>query len=186
MAKTIIGIDLGTTNSCVSYRAPDGTRKIIDINGHRTMPSVVLIDGDDIVLFTYLHCLAVCRANSTPRKFIVRVSNSISTFFGSIDKTSLLKSPNSSLLFWLWFSSLESLLSDVLPPDFFVALGLQLLDNAVMHCFCRYVKGFVSSPLSGTSVASNTNNDNATELHTTGMYSGIVISSNALALIFFT
>lgn len=48
---TIIGIDLGTTNSCVSFRDKDGTVKIIENKeGSRTTPSIVSYTDDGQVL----------------------------------------------------------------------------------------------------------------------------------------
>ena len=53
MAKEIIlGIDLGTTNSVVSYLQPDGKVKVIpNPEGHNTTPSVVAFkaSGEEIV-----------------------------------------------------------------------------------------------------------------------------------------
>ncbi|MFA6942821.1 MAG: Hsp70 family protein, partial [Bacilli bacterium] len=53
MAKEIIlGIDLGTTNSVVSYMQADGSVKVIpNPEGHNTTPSVVAFksNGEEIV-----------------------------------------------------------------------------------------------------------------------------------------
>ncbi len=49
MAK-IIGIDLGTTNSCVSYMLGDKSEVIANAEGKRTTPSVVYIKGDELLV----------------------------------------------------------------------------------------------------------------------------------------
>ena len=49
MAK-IIGIDLGTTNSCVAVMEGDTARVIENSEGDRTTPSVVAFTSDDEVL----------------------------------------------------------------------------------------------------------------------------------------
>jgi molecular chaperone DnaK len=49
MAK-IIGIDLGTTNSCVAIMEGDKPRVIENSEGHRTTPSIVAFTNDDEVL----------------------------------------------------------------------------------------------------------------------------------------
>ncbi|CDZ77683.1 Heat shock protein 70 [Legionella massiliensis] len=49
MAK-IIGIDLGTTNSCVAVMEGDKPRVIENSEGHRTTPSIVAYTNDDEVL----------------------------------------------------------------------------------------------------------------------------------------
>lgn len=49
MAK-IIGIDLGTTNSCVAVMEGDKPRVIENSEGHRTTPSIVAFTNDDEVL----------------------------------------------------------------------------------------------------------------------------------------
>ena len=46
----IIGIDLGTTNSCVSVMDGDRTRVIENAEGDRTTPSVVAFTDDKGVL----------------------------------------------------------------------------------------------------------------------------------------
>ncbi|GAB4301343.1 MAG: molecular chaperone DnaK [Myxococcota bacterium] len=43
MSDIIVGIDLGTTNSCVSVSAPDGIKVIPNKNGYTITPSVVAI-----------------------------------------------------------------------------------------------------------------------------------------------
>ena len=47
MSEKIIGIDLGTTNSCVAYAESDGTFKVIPNSlGANTTPSVIAFDND--------------------------------------------------------------------------------------------------------------------------------------------
>ena len=46
----IIGIDLGTTNSCVAVMEGDTARVIENSEGDRTTPSVVAFTSDDEVL----------------------------------------------------------------------------------------------------------------------------------------
>lgn len=46
----VIGIDLGTTNSCVSYMMGDKPEVIANSDGGRTTPSIVYIKGDDMLV----------------------------------------------------------------------------------------------------------------------------------------
>ena len=46
----VIGIDLGTTNSCVALMDGDKARVVENIEGDRTTPSVVAFTKDDEVL----------------------------------------------------------------------------------------------------------------------------------------
>ncbi|MDD3262363.1 MAG: molecular chaperone DnaK [Candidatus Absconditabacteria bacterium] len=49
MAK-VIGIDLGTTNSCVAYMMGDKSEVIANAEGNRTTPSIVYIKGDELLV----------------------------------------------------------------------------------------------------------------------------------------
>ena len=50
MASSIIGIDLGTTNSCVAIMEGKTPRVIENAEGHRTTPSIVAFTNDEEVL----------------------------------------------------------------------------------------------------------------------------------------
>lgn len=50
MASAIIGIDLGTTNSCVAIMEGKSPRVIENAEGHRTTPSIVAYTNDEEVL----------------------------------------------------------------------------------------------------------------------------------------
>jgi molecular chaperone DnaK len=47
----VVGIDLGTTNSCISWVKPDGSTEVIpNQEGSRTTPSIVSFINDEIVV----------------------------------------------------------------------------------------------------------------------------------------
>ena len=46
----IIGIDLGTTNSCVSVLDGDKPRVLENAEGHRTTPSIIAYKDDEILV----------------------------------------------------------------------------------------------------------------------------------------
>ncbi len=76
MAK-IIGIDLGTTNSCVSYMLGDKSEVIANAEGNRTTPSIVYIKGDELLVGD----LAKRKAILEPKNVIYEVKD------GSVENT---------------------------------------------------------------------------------------------------
>ncbi|HCB64067.1 MAG TPA: molecular chaperone DnaK, partial [Fusobacteria bacterium] len=50
MSNKILGIDLGTTNSCISVMEGTSATVIPNSEGNRTTPSVVNIKGDEVIV----------------------------------------------------------------------------------------------------------------------------------------
>ena len=48
--EIILGIDLGTTNSCVAIVLDKEPQIIVNEQGKRTIPSIVVIEGEDIIV----------------------------------------------------------------------------------------------------------------------------------------
>lgn len=61
----IIGIDLGTTNSCVAVRDGDKSRVLENSEGGRTTPSIVAYTGDEILVGQSAKRQAVTNPNNT-------------------------------------------------------------------------------------------------------------------------
>src|SRR5882757_8679246 len=77
----IIGIDLGTTNSLVATVDSGIPLVIADADGHRLLPSVVHIDGDQAVVGHAASRLRVLKPRETVysvKRFIGRRGNDIS------------------------------------------------------------------------------------------------------------
>ena len=79
MAK-IIGIDLGTTNSCVSYMLGDKSEVIANAEGKRTTPSVVYIKGDELLVGD----LAKRKAILEPKNVIYEVKRFIGRKYSEV------------------------------------------------------------------------------------------------------
>lgn len=83
MAEKIIGIDLGTTNSCVAISGPNGVETIKNAAGYRTTPSVVAFtkDGHELVGVAAKRQAVVNSANtiSAVKRLIGKKFNSISS-----------------------------------------------------------------------------------------------------------
>ncbi len=71
----IIGIDLGTTNSCVSVREGNDTIVIPNSEGNRTTPSIVAFKGDDILVGE----TAKRQAVTNPKKTISSIKRHMGT-----------------------------------------------------------------------------------------------------------
>ena len=79
MAK-IIGIDLGTTNSCVAYMLGDKSEVIANAEGNRTTPSIVYIKWDELLVGD----LAKRKAILEPKNVIYEVKRFIGRKFSEI------------------------------------------------------------------------------------------------------
>ena len=79
MAK-IIGIDLWTTNSCVSYMLGDKSEVIANAEGNRTTPSIVYIKGDELLVWD----LAKRKAILEPKNVIYEVKRWIGRKYSEV------------------------------------------------------------------------------------------------------
>ncbi|MDR0369191.1 MAG: molecular chaperone DnaK [Candidatus Peribacteria bacterium] len=87
MAK-VIGIDLGTTNSCVSCLIGDKSEVIANAEGNRTTPSIVYIKGDELLVGD----LAKRKAILEPKNVIYEVKRWIGRKYSEV-KSELKKMP---------------------------------------------------------------------------------------------
>lgn len=82
----VIWIDLGTTNSCVSYMLGDKSEVIANWEGKRTTPSVVYIKGEDMLVWD----LAKRKAILEPKNVINEVKRFIGRKYSEVkDKESI-------------------------------------------------------------------------------------------------
>ena len=81
MAK-IIGIDLGTTNSCISYMMGDKSEVIANAEGQRTTPSIVYIKGDELLVGD----LAKRKAVLEPKNVVYEVKRFIGKKYKEVQK----------------------------------------------------------------------------------------------------
>ncbi len=79
MAK-VIGIDLGTTNSCVSCLIGDKSEVIANAEGSRTTPSIVYIKGDELLVGD----LAKRKAILEPRNVVYEVKRRIGRKYSEV------------------------------------------------------------------------------------------------------
>lgn len=79
MAK-IIGIDLGTTNSCSAYMLGDKSDVIANAEGDRTTPSIVYIKGDQLLVGK----LAKRKAILEPKNVIYEVKRFIGRTYSEV------------------------------------------------------------------------------------------------------
>lgn len=87
MAK-VIGIDLGTTNSCVSCLIGDKSEVIANAEGNRTTPSIVYIKGDELLVGD----LAKRKAILEPKNVVYEVKRWIGRKYSEV-KDELKKMP---------------------------------------------------------------------------------------------
>ena len=70
MAK-IIGIDLGTTNSCVAIMEGNTTKVIENSEGARTTPSIIAYQDDgEVLVGAHFGALTVTRAGRSTRSLM--------------------------------------------------------------------------------------------------------------------
>lgn len=82
MANKIIGIDLGTTNSCVAYMMGDKSEVIANAEGNRTTPSIVYIKGDELLVGE----LAKRKAILEPKNVVYEVKRFIGKKYKEVAK----------------------------------------------------------------------------------------------------
>lgn len=82
MANKIIGIDLGTTNSCVAYMMGDKSEVIANAEGNRTTPSIVYIKGDELLVGE----LAKRKAILEPKNVVYEVKRFIGKQYKEVKK----------------------------------------------------------------------------------------------------
>ncbi len=82
MANKIIGIDLGTTNSCVAYMMGDKSEVIANAEGNRTTPSIVYIKGDEMLVGE----LAKRKAILEPKNVVYEVKRFIGKKYKEVEK----------------------------------------------------------------------------------------------------
>lgn len=82
MANKIIGIDLGTTNSCVAYMVGDKSEVIANSEGNRTTPSIVYIKDDELLVGE----LAKRKAILEPKNVVYEVKRFIGKKYKEVEK----------------------------------------------------------------------------------------------------
>lgn len=78
----IIGIDLGTTNSCSAYMLGEKSEVIANAEGYRTTPSIVYIKGDQLLVGN----LAKRKAVLEPKNVIFEVKRFIGRKFSEVQE----------------------------------------------------------------------------------------------------
>ncbi len=78
----IIGIDLGTTNSCVAYMLGDKSEVIANAEWNRTTPSIVYIKGDELLVGD----LAKRKAILEPKNVVYEVKRFIGKKYKEVSK----------------------------------------------------------------------------------------------------